>query len=307
MNKLRYYVLTSRDIETLKRCISTLPPKRTVVVINTLDVGFARIAKDMVLELGLEYHITKSDGTPGTGKNSMLDVFLQSDDDYAVMIDGDDYLTPYGVYTYDWIASREKVPDLVVTHNEVYSDDGFKSIEHFKHNRDFRDYKGDYALTTAEHQDSVPLDESIQSVIDDKLDEWGMIKCMHWGTQWHNYREFMNEWSDDSIKPNRMVFWSRKSAELAHYSNELYIGEDTIQYLILKQRYGRGEIDICFHDEHPYPTYIYVSDNIREPGICYLSHPTDIDWVENIFNALDKQEPLEFDCRLQPIDIYEYK
>jgi hypothetical protein len=192
----------------------------------------------------------------------------------------------------------------------VYSDTGERSQEFFQQHRNYLDWKGEGQFNTikiAEGQASRDLESGIRQVIHDKGHEWSEEYCIHWGTNWHNYREFMNEWSDISIQPTRMVFWSRKAAHLANYSNDLYIGEDTIQYLLLKQLYGQGELDICYHDENPFPTYIYVSDNIREPGICFLSHPADIDWVDNFFATLDKYPQLEYNHELQPINIYDYK
>ena len=90
----------------LKRQFVTLPVDETVVVINTLDENYQRQAVNYCKELGVEYHITKSNGTPGNGKNAVQDVFLASDDEYCMQIDGDDIVTPYGVDFYKDIASR---------------------------------------------------------------------------------------------------------------------------------------------------------------------------------------------------------
>lgn len=316
MNKLRYYVLTSRHPETLLRCLRTLPLTRTVVVINTLDSEFASIASDICIEKDVEFHITQSDGTPGTGKNALLKTFLGSDDEYAVCVDGDDFLTPHGVYLYDYISTWKNVPDLIVTHNELYSDCGDTTQEFFMGKRDYREWKGKgefNTLNTVNHQFYKPLEDDIQKVLEEKVLEetanlnWKEEDAVHWATQWNKFINLMNNIGDISVCNTRMVFWSRKVAELAHYSNELYIGEDTIQYFDFKQMYGRGEIDICYHLETPFPTYIYVSDNIREPGICYLSHPTDIDWVDNMFKVIEQRPPYEYGEHTKPVDIFEYK
>ena len=44
---------------------------------------------------GIEHYVTESDGTPATGKNSVLRLFLESDNEYMVQVDGDDMITPY--------------------------------------------------------------------------------------------------------------------------------------------------------------------------------------------------------------------
>jgi hypothetical protein len=309
---LRFYVLTSAHPQTLRRCLRTLPHRRTVVVVNTLDEQYARFVQDYCREYDIDCVRTESDGTPATGKNSMCRVFLESDDEYAVMIDGDDYLTPYGVYFYDWVASLDKVPDLLVTHNEVYTNNGEDTFEFFQNNRDWTLWdgsgKGRYNLMgIAKHQPTQPIEKDIEMVLDAQREQWGEDACIDWAHGWHNFRETMNRYGDTGIIPNRMVFWSRKAAELANYRNDLRIGEDTFQYLTFKQMYGRGEIDICMHNEDPLPTYIYVSDNTREPGISAQACPQGVNWVQDFAYAIEDLMPIEYGVELQPINIKDYK
>ena len=75
----KYYVLTSRNMRTLERQFSSLRPKETVVIINTLDLEYVKDATDFCMSNDIEHHITESDGTPATGKNSLLQKFLESD------------------------------------------------------------------------------------------------------------------------------------------------------------------------------------------------------------------------------------
>ena len=54
------------------------------IVINTTDKDLEEDLVHYCTDKGLEFTVTESDGTPATGKNSMLDVFLKSDNEYAV-------------------------------------------------------------------------------------------------------------------------------------------------------------------------------------------------------------------------------
>ena len=102
--KLRFYVLTTRNIMCLRRHFAVLPVKETTVVINTKNERYKEQATEYCEEIGVEYFITESNGTPGKGKNSVQDIFRASKHEYCVQIDGDDMLTPYGVDYYRAVA-----------------------------------------------------------------------------------------------------------------------------------------------------------------------------------------------------------
>ena len=96
MGKLKFYALCSRNTRALSRHArkdrSGIPREDLVIVLNTLDKDFKEEAIEWCDKNDVEYVVTESDGTPSTGKNSVLDLFLKSDNDYMVLIDGDDLL-----------------------------------------------------------------------------------------------------------------------------------------------------------------------------------------------------------------------
>ena len=89
-------VLTSKDGEKLKRCIESVLPQTSdvIVVCNTLDFSFVEQAKVVAETYNLEFLVTESNGTPAKGKNSVLEIFRSRSHDYYMQVDADDYLAP---------------------------------------------------------------------------------------------------------------------------------------------------------------------------------------------------------------------
>ena len=112
--KLRFYVLTTRSLFCLRRQFVTLPVKETTVVINTKDEKYKEKAIEYCKEIGVEYFVTESNGTPGKGKNELRNIFLASEHEYCVQIDGDDMLTPYGVDYYKAVTAKDNPPDALI-------------------------------------------------------------------------------------------------------------------------------------------------------------------------------------------------
>ena len=114
---MRFYVLVSYSPLMFEETLRGLPRDKTQVVINTLGDEQALI--NVCDHYEVPYAITESDGTPATGKNSMIDVFLDSDDEYGVFIDSGDIITPTGVEYYQRLARHPKAPDLLVLYKQV--------------------------------------------------------------------------------------------------------------------------------------------------------------------------------------------
>lgn len=95
--KILVAVLTSGKPEKLERCLrsvnSNSSPHERIVVINTTDAAYTSQATQIAFDHGFPVHISKSNGLPGMGKNSVLDYFLKSDSDWLLPIDGDDFIS----------------------------------------------------------------------------------------------------------------------------------------------------------------------------------------------------------------------
>lgn len=86
-------ILTNRDIDKLKRCLNSCGSHEKFVVCNTLDKAYEAEARELVTSYQVPFFSTESNGTPGKGKNSLLDIFYDTEREYLIPIDGDDYYT----------------------------------------------------------------------------------------------------------------------------------------------------------------------------------------------------------------------
>ena len=133
MKNLKFFILTTSKkdysqtfygaggrnpaLEDLKRHFSirwsNLDYSEAVVIINTIDKKYIRECSTWCMAMGIEFHVTECNGMPGQGKNECIRVFDESEYDYMVQVDGDDYLTPYGVWFYKECAALDNPPDSI--------------------------------------------------------------------------------------------------------------------------------------------------------------------------------------------------
>lgn len=245
-HKLKFYVLISKDVNALQRhfTCSNHNINDLHIVINSLDLDFVMQAEQFCKESNLEYTITESNGKPGRGKNSVLDVFTQSDYEYAVMIDGDDWLTPHGVYYYKKCAELENPPDVLCLTSQLalYNAGGITRLI--------------YTFFTNE-----PISVIIGNCDHPERQLWAGFSYYY-----INRKEVMN----------RVVFLSRRAAQY-RFNEDMPIGEDTEHFLRLKHAHFTG--DLCMYQKDDrIPTYIYDQ---RLPGIM-RKNGRKIDWVKQL-------------------------
>lgn len=91
-------ILTSDDTEKLQRAIKSVGDGIDILVVsNTLDASYAEKAQKVAEKHGCKFIETESNGTPGKGKQSVLDYFNTTEYDYLIPIDGDDYVSEVGI------------------------------------------------------------------------------------------------------------------------------------------------------------------------------------------------------------------
>jgi hypothetical protein len=91
-------ILTSDDTVKLERAIKSVGDGIDILVVsNTLDSSYAEKAQKVAEQFGCQFIETESNGTPGKGKQSVLDHFNSTDYDYLIPIDGDDYIFDDGI------------------------------------------------------------------------------------------------------------------------------------------------------------------------------------------------------------------
>lgn len=255
-----FYVLASHNLYALKRQFETLPKNQTTIIINTLDRDFQDAAQQYCFSEKIRCVITESDGTAATGKNTFLDLFEDDGIPYCVLIDGDDYLTPFGVETYQKIAKSETPPDVVCLFNQVNLNWEKKTKE---------------LVFEAGRQDKDPSTIKGVECVGSAVVDWneftkGTIITDHYPdvdpfvvNSWIQYAKNIEFGMGVDEITSRVTFMSRKV--IPYRFKSFIVGEDTIQYLELKDAFEKGKLTIAALDEEDNPTYIY---DLRLSGIA---------------------------------------
>lgn len=294
---IKYYVLVNKSMNCLVRQFNTFNFNEVVVVINTLDEEFKAQAVDFCTRHDIEHHVTQSDGTPGTGKNSVLKLFLESDNEYMVHIDGDDFVTPYGRNLYRTIAIQPNSPDLIALYNQpsMYRYD----FNQFKDKRDSTCAVGEINDAFFPHDYEVIHDNVLNDhQLENRINWYHKTYCMTFEKARRlayvrlHLEQLYIDYGDGNEAFNRMVFFSRKAASLINYTNELAVGEDTVEYYKMKKLALEGKLNMRVRDERQGYTYIYMEDY---DGIVSLSQrkttPEELecrwDWLVPLLNTLN--------------------
>lgn len=270
MRKFKIYVLWTWQIKSLIRAVDNLPKEDVVVVINTLIKEEEDIGVTFCETHGYEYYITESNGYPAKGKNSVLKLFLESDNDYMVAIDGDDFLTPHGVKVYTELAQHPNPPDMVVLHRQPammggsakdFEDDPYiyeTELENSNfRNKYFMELPFDKRHYTLQYHLLVE-----QFSTQPRYDRFNLTEeeVHHWAKYRIEFDELMREVMEDGEFLCRMVFHSRKAAEYMEYEEDLKVGEDTELFLKVKQAAHDNKLNVLRRTENRLPTYIYDID-----------------------------------------------
>jgi phage tail tube protein FII len=237
-----------------------------VIVINSLNKDYVKKAEKYCKDVGIEYYITESNGTPAKGKNSVLDLFLASDNDYCVMIDGDDFLTQYGVEYYKSLENKKIVPDALCLRNGMSIQDKegksiLVSLRAKDKKFDFEEFKTSY-----KKKHDATEEQTLKATED--------VKKMY---------ETQERLSEKNQTFTRVTWLSKKAAKYT-FDEDLVIGEDAIQFLKLKNAAVKNRLKFYTLDES-IPTYIY---DHRTLGTVKkeTKESTDFDWINSYIKKL---------------------
>lgn len=301
---MKVYVLTSRDIERLGWIEEVIPQRETVVVINSLDPDYGAVASKWCEERGYEHHITESDGTPATGKNSVIKLFLESGEDYMVAVDGDDVLTRYGYKLYSAMAESGKAPDMVA----LYRQPQIKALPMNVEWGGFLDRLSDIRKMPQSLKDhyklTYPWDkspntssntvwqttENLYNVFRQDPYNQDEENALWWAHQRQKFNNLMIAFSEAEEFMCRMVFFSKEIAKEINYDNTLMIGEDTYQFLKLKSLHQHKRYRIGRRKERDIPTYIAIAsvDSVTLTEGLY-----NYDWLEPLNNKVQELKTLK--------------
>ena len=288
--KVKFYVLTSGDLLALQRHssaeYSNIPAEDLVVVINTLDKDYEFLASNYCEDNGIEYHITESNGTAARGKNSLIDVFLESDNEYMVQIDGDDYLTPHGVFVYNQVSKMDSPPDAIALSNQVsiniiwdqITGDAIEDPEKYLYNRELylptklcTFFKADYAAMEKTNM----YDTFVERIPHDLAIKYAAAHMQ--------FYKMAKKYCHSSESHHRVTWLSRKAVERHKFPEGYKVGEDTLHFYKIKDDYVKGNLDLRLNDEFP-ATYVYDQ---RIPSTVFkeVEYGMNWDWMVD-FNKL---------------------
>ena len=275
---------------------SNISYKDAVVVINTLDKDYERVVSQWCSEKGIEHYITESNGNPGKGKNELLKIFQESDNDYMVQIDGDDILTPYGVDLYKSLA-KENAPDSIIIYHQwaQYIDRfGQRIYSRIMNNQDRpANYKKDYAHFAKyvpmmyNHSPSYRKKVKAQGGIDKVCDLYATYTGqVHELTRQFNETYFSHVTEQMMVDNHCRPVWYSKKAAKFRFDEEMRIGEDTRFYLHLKHAHYTGNLEVRRLKEIPC-TYVY--NNMYGGIVAEESNGmTNMDWMKLFMDNIDK-------------------
>lgn len=241
---LKFYILVSRDLEKVRRHWEHIPKDKLVFIINTLDEEFEKECSQLLHLKEIEYHITKSDGTPAKGKNELLKIFEKSDNDYCVQVDGDDFLTPYGVDLYLSIAKQTAAPDVICLKNQIAE---VLDVEGTNKEGKPKTFRNSFFK-----RKNLDFKKLFQSLLNSGFSEEDAKTTVEYHKE---YYENGYKYVDPEEAHCRVVFFSKKAAQ-TKFPEGMMIGEDTLQYYLLKHEAHLGNITMVTNDERP-ATYVY--------------------------------------------------
>jgi hypothetical protein len=296
MNNVKFYILVHDRPDRLDRRLKYYTdhksPDNFHVVINSNNQLLINTIIKVCNNHDVCYNVTESDGTAATGKNSMLETFVgHRNVEYAVCIDGDDIVTPWGLDFYLGVGNEDKAPDLLVLYKQI----SIKSVDENLLHRDsyYEDLpkKWDPRYVLSLGSDG----RDVAKFSKGQMAQFIMMQCpvvdyntiTKWTNERHKFHHYMNSYSEDYEYMTRMVFWSKKAAKLAHYNKDLVIGEDTEQFLRIKYEASKGNLRVYRKmDGRRYrPTYLAVDG---EPSVTRTKEQTSWDWCEKLNRCIEK-------------------
>jgi len=307
MKKLKYYALCSYGIAATKRHLKRIPKENLVIVINTWDEPYLQEAVAWCKENQIEYYVTQSDGTPATGKNSVFDLFLQSDNDYMVLVDGDDFITPHGLVVYNMIVQSENPPDAVALSYQygIVPNQGYTwSLSYMNRDRSAWTHAADPYDQECIHgfgyrcfqRSKQWWDRALSGNLVEHWDDFTkQLSDKHQELMQFEYK-YINQWETHC----RIVLYSRNAAQY-RFDKDLMVGEDTLQFFQLKDAMVKTGLNLHFLHEI-YPTYVYDQ---RIGGTVQWYNETNAGhgWLEWMTGCVEKFTAYENQGKMHEIQI----
>ena len=120
-SKFVLFILTSSNENLLKVTYNSAINQKDhnlnyniIIVVNTLDVTYYKKVKEEFKNINVEIIQTYSNGKPGMGHNSCIELFkIRKQYEYMLLLDGDDFLYPYALNQLSKCFEKESHLDML--------------------------------------------------------------------------------------------------------------------------------------------------------------------------------------------------
>ena len=240
-------ILCSSNIRLLRETVNSVINQinfddyHIFIIVNTLDEIFYQ---DVIREFGYNKHEklkkiirTESNGSPGKGHNSVLEIFYNNHNyENLIKVDGDDFLFPYAIERINNIQTEEKSDVITLVGNCIVSNTIFKYNKQIKIDPDTDMYCRDYNIQLGFH---------IQEV--------------------NNIRQIDDVFDTLTLTPLRLLSVNRKilSKYMKLYNDEMYKEVD-IDYCVIFYKEMHNTDYTITHLSDP---YIYLYNGINDDSV----------------------------------------
>lgn len=259
--KILLTLLSSHKIDKLNRLVGSVTRFReepridleVVIVINTLSDEYF----NQVLQQNYPYTVvrTESNGWPGKGKNSCLDIFMNSNADFWVQLDGDDLFYP--TFLQSLANNMERYKGSIDVLGLVPTDKVLPYKIGLGH--------------------EFPVGESFWACV------WGISVCWPGNNPPGPAR---GAWINDRlpVSQNTLMLRSRKSCEY-RFPEDLPNGEDSLTSVRLLKAHQDGKINYFLTMSSDWYCYDEtVEDSIQKQ---FLWEDYVEDWRTRVYNSID--------------------
>ena len=235
-------ILTSSKINLLKRAIKSVKNQYSVklfsydlkIVVNTLNDKYYKEVLDNIKDKKIEIIRTESNGKPGKGHNSCLELFKKRKMySHLAMLDGDDLYYPCAFQQFEKMLLKEPKLDLV--HLLINDRVNYSNPNNFN---------------------SKPLKNNLQ-----------LISSFRQNKNWWKYTNVKNplkERIEDTKTPSRIILASRnifKTTYPIRYSEKLDLYDDMVAFVSFYDAQLKGEINTFSTSESNIYCYNALNDN----------------------------------------------
>lgn len=245
--KIVVCALTSSDAPRLERLIRSAKANtghsvewQGIVVCNTKNEQYPPLAEKVANDHQWHFYCTESNGKPGMGKNSALDIFTRNyqDYDYLILMDGDDFLYPTAFQQIERVICKTGCDVLGLQTNDIL---------------DTLVYKDTTGITLMLDQKQVHL----YSWFDNQYNIYALP------AQYHKVDRKNSKLGKHST-PDRIILFSHEAASRLSCSIELPVYEDYVLSLNAQSEYLKGNL-VYFNTSS---TCIYIYDKTGETSTC---------------------------------------